>query len=185
MTGDIPGGAPEWLLALVRAQRNGGFADVAGAEAMLTLPLSDGLINQVVAERLPRDGPVSALDITAMAGDQFEVRVRLRHLSFLPPIPIGVLIDRQPDLPARPVLGLRILSPLIAAAAGPLAGFFKSLPPWIRLDGPHVSIDLAAAAASCGAAEAFGYVRAVALTTSKGRVIVSIRASVPAPGDDR
>src|SRR5205814_300177 len=83
--------------------------------------------------------------------------------AFLPAIPVGVVIDRQPNLPSQPVLGLRIASPLIAAAAGPLAGFFKSLPPWVRLDGAHVSIDLEGAAASYGAAEAFGYLRAIAL----------------------
>jgi hypothetical protein len=185
MAGDFAGGVPHWLLALLRAQRDSGFADVAGADTALTLPVSDRLINQVIAERLPRNSAVGPVEITAAAGNQFDVRVRLRQLPFLPAIPIGVVIDRQPDLPSAPVLGLRIVSPLIAAAAGPLAGFFKSLPPWVRLDGAHVSIDLQAAAASYGAAEAFGYLRAIALTTSEGRVIVSIRASVPPAGAGR
>jgi hypothetical protein len=38
--------AIEWLLAVIQAQRDAGFADLAGADASLTLPVSDRLINQ-------------------------------------------------------------------------------------------------------------------------------------------
>src|SRR5205085_5392276 len=83
-------------------------------------------------------------------------------------------VERQPDLPAFPVIVLRIVSPGVAAlAAGLVARFFHALPAWVQFDGARISIDLLAAAASAGGAEAFGYLRALSLTTVAGRVIVS------------
>jgi hypothetical protein len=176
----------DWLLALLRAQHDAGFADVAGAEVSLTLPVSDRLINQMIAERLPRGGAVSAVDVEAMPANQFSVRVKLGQSALLPPIRLGLAIERQPDLPAFPVIGLRIVSPGIAALAGALvARFFHALPPWVQFEGGRLSIDLLAAAGSAGSAEAFGYLRSLALTTAAGRVIVSIRAAVPATADGR
>jgi hypothetical protein len=177
----------DWLLALLRAQRDAGFADLAGADVSLTLPVSDRLINQVIVERLPRGGVVSAVEVEALPANQFAVRVKLGQSVLLPPIRLVLAIDRQPDLPAFPVIGLRIVSPGLAALVGSLvARFFHALPPWVQFDGTHISIDLlAAAAASAVGAEVFGYLRALALTTAAGRVTVSIRASVPATTDGR
>jgi hypothetical protein len=176
----------DWLLALLRAQRDARFADVAGADVSLTLPVSDRLINQILAERLPRRSVLSAVDIEALPANQFAVRVRLGHMALLPAIRVGLAIERQPDLPAFPVLGLRIVSPAIAALAGAVvARFLQGLPPWVQVDGPRITIDLLAAAATAGAEEAFGYVQSLAVTTAAGRVIVSIRASVPAAPDAR
>jgi hypothetical protein len=175
----------DWLLAVVRAQREAGFTDIAGADASLTLPMSDRLINQAIAERLPRGGVVSSVGVEALPANQFSVRVKLGQSAILPPIRLVLAIDRQPDLPAFPVIGLRIVSPGIAALAGALvARFFDALPPWVQFDGAHISIDLLAAAGA-GGEEAFGYLRALAVTTAAGRVIVSIRASVPATPDGR
>ena len=178
--------AIDWLVALLQAQRDAGFADLAGAETSVTLPVSDRLINRILADRLPRGGLVSAVDIEARAENQFSVRVRLGQSALLPPIRVVLAIERQPDLPAFPVIGLRIVSPGIAALAGALvARFLRGLPPWVEFDGARLSIDLQAAAVSLGAAETFGYLRSLALTTAPGRVIVSIRASVPATTDGR
>jgi hypothetical protein len=176
----------DWLRALLQAQRDTGFADLSGAETSMTLPVSDRLVNRIIAERLPRGGVVSAVDIEALAENQFSVRVRLGQSALLPPIRVGLAIDRQPDLPALPVLALRIVSPGIAALAGALAArFLRGLPPWVEFDGARLSIDLQAAAVSVGAAEVFGYLRSLALTTAPGRVIVSIRASVPTTTDEK
>jgi len=176
----------DWLLATLRAQRDAGFADLAGAEASMILPVSDRLINRIIAERLPRGGVVSAVDVEALADNQFSVRVRLGSSALLPPIRVGLAIDRQPDLPAFPVIGLRIVSPGIAALAGALvARCLRGLPAWLEFDGARLSINLQAAAVSVGAAEAFGYLRSLVLTTAPGRVIVSIRASATATSDGR
>jgi len=107
-------GAIDGLLALLQAQRAAGFPDLAGAETFLTLPVSDRLINRILADRLPRGGIVSAMDIEAMAENQFSVRVRLGQSALLPPIRVVLAIERQPDLPGFPVIGLRIVSPGIA-----------------------------------------------------------------------
>src|SRR5262245_21448392 len=157
----------DWLIALLRVQREAGFADVAGADASLTLPVSERLINRIIAERLPRGGVVSAVEVEAMPGNQISVRVRLGQSALLPPIRLGLAIERQPDLPSFPVIGLRIVSPAIAAlAAGLVARFVRALPPWVQFDGARLSIDLLAAAASVGGAETFGYLRSLALTTA-------------------
>src|SRR5436189_3051685 len=118
------------LLALLRAQRDAGFAELAGADASLTLPVSDRLINRAIADWLPPGGAVSAVDVQAVPGNQFSVRVRIGQSPLLPPIRVTLAVDRQPDLPSLPVLGLRVVSPGIALLAGPLLRVFKLLPPW-------------------------------------------------------
>jgi hypothetical protein len=134
------------------------------------------LINHVIAAQLPQGGPVAALAIRVEAGNRFTAHVRLRRLAFLPPIRVPFAIARQPDLPSSPEIVLNVEG--LAALASPALRLLNVLPPWVRADGSHIFIDLAALAASHGAPDALGYVQALSVTTERGRLIVSVRAGV-------
>src|SRR4051812_10320935 len=98
-----------WWRTLLREQQRAGFADIAGASASVVLPISDRLLTQLAAERMPPNW-VSEITVHAEPGEQFSVRVRLAKLSFLPSIRVRLRIHRQPAFPAAPVLVLRLVT---------------------------------------------------------------------------
>ena len=103
------------------------------------------------------------------------VSVRLARLAFLPAIRIRFAIERQPDLPASPILVLRMVLEGVAALASPALRFLEVLPPGVRLDHDRLHVDLATLLAQYGAADALSYLTALEVTTAAGRVIVSGR----------
>src|SRR5258708_27558230 len=107
----------------------------------------------MVRERLRGWGAVRELNISPRAGDRFGVRLVLAKPSFLPPISLEALIEKQPTLPDDPVLGLT-LSGLggLVRFAGPAASFLNVLPPGGRMEGERALVDLRAALASHGLA---------------------------------
>jgi hypothetical protein len=170
-----------WLTALLREQQDNGFADIAGAEAALTLPLSDRLITRLVTARLPPNAAISEVDVRAEPGNHFKVRVRLTRPAFLPPIGLRFAIERQPELPGSPVLVLRLIKEGLGAFAGSALRVFDVLPRGITFDGDRFSINLATLLEPYGAADTLRYVTALALTTDAGRVIINARATATPP----
>jgi hypothetical protein len=168
-----------WWLPLLREQQSTNFADLAGASASFTIPVSDRLLNRVVADRLPRASPVSELQLRADDGNQLTASVKLGRLSFLPAVRVRFVIEQQPDLPASPVLVLRMVLEGMAALASPALPFLKSLPPGVRLEQDRLHVNLATLLAQYGAADALGFLTALEVTTTAGRVIVSGRLGIP------
>ena len=167
---------------LFRQQRASGYRDFAGARFAVDLPVPDRLITQLIRERLPASAPVDDVDLRAERDGQLYVRARLKKASFLPPIGVRFVIERQPELPGSPVLVLRLVSQGIAAFAGPALRMFDVLPPGIRFDGTRFYIDLAALASRYGAADVFRYLTSFAVAIEPGVVIVSARADVRVSG---
>jgi hypothetical protein len=170
---------PSWLLTLLREQQAAGFPDIAGANGFVILPVSDRLLSRVIAARLPPSVPVSDLEIRADEGNQLVVRARLTRAAFLPPVKVRLVIEKQPQLPASPILVLRLVSEGLAALAGTVLKFVEVLPRGIRLDGDKLSIDLAVLAEQYGAADALAYLTDLEIATSAGRVVLTARAAVP------
>jgi hypothetical protein len=171
--------SPEpWWLALLREQQATHFADLAGAHASFTVPVSDRLLNRIIADRLRPSSPIRELELRAEDGNQVTVSVKLARLAFLPAVRLRFAIERQPDLPASPVLVLRIEG--IAARAGPVLHFLDVLPPGVRLEKNRVHVDLATLLAQHGAADGLAYLAALEVTTAAGRVVVSGRLTLGA-----
>ena len=108
------------------------------------------------------------------------VSVKLGRLAFLPPIRVRFTIERQPDLPASPILVLHMVLEGVAALARPALGFLEALPPGVRLEHDKLHVDLATLLAHYGAADALPYITGLEVTTAAGRVIVSGRLATPA-----
>ena len=97
--------------------------------------------------------------------------------SFLPPINIDVLIERQPLLPESPVLVLKLAGiGGLTRFVGPAAAFLNVLPPGIRMTGDLVHVDLAAFLQQHGLAFVLPLVEEVRLNTDDGAVRVGFRA---------
>ena len=154
------------------------FRDIAGARISGVIPVSERLIDTLIASSLPPTAPVRQVQVRAVPGGRFSVRITPRA-AFVPAITLKLEIVRQPELPTSPVLVLKMatMGGLMgfAMAALPIASF---LPPGLRLDGEHILVDLHALAAQRGFADWLGYLRQLRVMTDTGVVIVEFEAGV-------
>jgi hypothetical protein len=164
------------LLEIFRGNR---FAEFEGAEGAATLPVPAGLLTELVRSRLPPAIQAEGFGIYVEPDDVIRVEVRLTRPSFLPLLKVRLKIERQPEFPASPVLGLRLLSQGIAALAGPASRLFQIMPPGIRLDGDLLTINLADQLEQYGVGDALQYITDLRLTTAPGRLVLQVRAAVP------
>jgi hypothetical protein len=165
----------ERFVELFRRQQASGFEDVRGAEASVTLPVSERLLNEAIAESLPASAPVRELHVKPQAGDRFAVSARIGSSSWLPAINLGVVIDRQPDLPSSPVLVLRLETSGLSALAGAALRFLNSLPPGIRVEADRIFVDVAKLLDARGLRRYLAYVNELRVNTVDGAVVIFIR----------
>lgn len=166
------------LLAILQSLRSTGFHDLSDARLSATVPVSERLINQIVAATLPTSLPVREVHVHPENGNAFSVRLTPRS-GLLPSLTVRLEIERQPDLPGSPVLVLRMATMGrlfgLATAAFPLD---QLLPPGVRADGNLFHVDLRALAAQRGAADMLDYVKQLSVTTNEGRVVLDVEARV-------
>ena len=167
------------FLALFADQERAGFSDLIGSEGQGAIKLSEALLNTVITGQLRDSASIRELHVSPRAGNKFAVRVVLKKPSFLPPISLEVIVQKQPSLPDDPVLVLE-LSGMggLLRFAGPVAGFFTALPPGVRMEGERVFVDMRAALAPHGLTSVLNYVETVEVTTEEGRVVLSFKVRV-------
>ena len=171
------------LEALLTRQRADGFADLRGATADIAIPISDRLLNEAIAQALPPSAAVRDVQLTSRAGNRIGVRFRIAAAAFLPPVNLTLTIERQPELPASPVLVLRLELGGLLSMAGSALRFLNALPPGIQVEQDRILVNLATLLAERGLADLLEYAEQVRVTTTDGAVIVAVRAAIPAPAD--
>src|SRR5215203_5552624 len=103
------------LLHQIRINR---FREFAGAHLTTTIPFPETLVNHIIAETMPRNLPVRQVTLHPEGGDRLALRV-VPRAALIPALTIKLLIDRQPELPASPVLVLRMVTlPALLGLAG-------------------------------------------------------------------
>ena len=168
----------ERFVGLFRRQQASGFEDLRGAEASLTLPVSERLLNEAIAESLPPSAALRELHVRPQAGDRFAVRARVGSSSWLPAINLGVAIDRQPDLPSSPVLVLRLKTSGLSALACAAFRLLNALPPGVRMDADRIFVDVATLLDARGLAPYLAYVNELRVNTVDGAVVLFIRGQL-------
>ncbi len=168
------------LDALVTRLRATGFSDLRGARADITLPISDRLLNEALAQALPPSAPVRDLELASRPGNRIGLRFKVAAASFLPPLNVTLTIDEQPRLPASPVLVLKLEMGGLLSMAGSALRFLDALPPGIRVAGDRIHVDIAALLAQRGLGELLEYAEHLEVTTMAGAVVVNMRAGVRA-----
>jgi hypothetical protein len=171
--------AEPWWVTLLREQASGDFPDMAGAEAAVTLPISDRLITRLIAQRLPQSAPIRELEVRAHQGDQISVRMRLSKPAILPPVQIRLAIEQQPQLPAAPTLVVGIVSQGLASLAVNALKFVDVLPPGISFDGRRFVIDLRTLLDRYGRGWVLAYLTDLKITTADGRIVVRAGGALP------
>ena len=166
------------LLRIFRSLQTSGFRDLAGTDMAATIPMSERLLNELVAGALADNRHVREAHVQPEAGNRFSVRV-VPRAGLLPSLTIKLEIVRQPELPQSTELVLKMATMGglfgMATAALPIA---QMMPAGVRLDGDHIRVDLQTFAAQAGAGDALQYVKELRVTTDAGRVTLHVRARV-------
>jgi len=166
-----------WLRILLRQQASG-FDDLRGADAAVTLPVSERLLNEAIGEVMPRSASVRDLHVRPLADDRFAVRLWIGSSPLLPAITLTLSIERQPAFPDSPVLILKMERTGLLALAGPALRFLNALPAGIRVEHDRIYLDLLTLLEVRGLAHYLEYINALNVNTVEGALIVSFRASI-------
>jgi hypothetical protein len=157
--------------------------DIAGTSLAGEIPISDALINRLIAKRLERHAHIASVVVTSRDGDEALVRVEPRA-RLIPSVPIVVRIERQPDLPRDPTLRLRWSIPAagpLALVAGAIAGYVKAMPEGVLVDRDVVVVDLRVLLRARGLEEVLDLVRRAAIHTRPGAMVVQLEAGLGLP----
>jgi hypothetical protein len=152
------------------------MAELAGGSLDGEVPLTDAVVTRLAQRYLPASAPIADLDITARDHDVIAVRGTVRGSRLLPALNVEAVIDRQPELPHSPLLGLRWSLPgfgPLAMFAGPALSFFKALPPGITLAGDRITVDLAHLLRARGLGDLLPHLTRLRVTTRQGAIVVT------------
>ena len=158
------------------------FEELAGARLQGELPLTDMVLNTLLAEKLrASDTPVEKAEVQVRPENELFARVQLRR-SFLPAIIVGARIEEQPELPRSAILGFRWWLPgagALSKLAAPALALFKAGPPWLTVDGQRLRVDLAKLLRDQGAGEILTHLAALRVDTRAGALVVRFELRVP------
>jgi hypothetical protein len=166
------------VAALLERLQASKFQDLAGAEITLALPVGERLLNDAAAQWMPPSSPVRELQIHPQAGNRIAVRARIGTSPFMPALNVTLVVEKQPEWPASPVLVFRLEMGGLMALAGPAIRFLDALPPGVRLENDRLFVDLARIAHDRGFGDYLQYVDALNVATAEGALILAIRAAV-------
>ena len=166
------------LEELISSQQRAGFADLAGARVAAFLPISDRLLNEIIARELPPDAPVSDVSLESLAGNRIAVRARLTRATILPAFKLTLTIVEQPSLPHDPVLVMRIGSGGLMSLAGAALKFFDALPAGIKADGDRLLVDIRELLAQRGNDWLLPYLVDFQVATTAGAVLVTANVQI-------
>jgi hypothetical protein len=165
------------LTGMVARLRASGFAEVRGARASLSIPVSEPILNELITAALPAGGPLRDLHVRPLAGNRLAVRARASRLDFLPPLTISLQIEGQPRLPDTPLV-VRILSmPGLLSVAGSMLSA-GSLPPGIRLERERVLVDVRQLLEGRGFGEIVPLIERLQVSSEEGRLLVEVEIQV-------
>jgi hypothetical protein len=148
--------------------------ELAGTVVGGELPLTTAVVNRLIAQKLAAsNAPIASAEIETRPGDAFTV-----HLTTKLPIPllkVDVTIDRQPQLPGDPRIGMRWAlrgAGFLSMLAGPVVSLFKTLPPGVSMDGDRIWVDLQTILRSQGFGEMMPLISGVHVSTAERRFVI-------------
>ena len=157
--------------------------ELSGTAVSGEILLRNDLVNRLIAKRLAASpGVVAALRVDAQDDDNVGVELSPRAgTMMLPAVRIAARIDRQPDFPQSPILGLRWSLPAMGPLglfAAPALNWLKALPPGIQADRDRIGVDIAALLRSQGLGELLPLIASLQVHTRRGAFVVRFEIRV-------
>jgi hypothetical protein len=164
------------FLGRLRALAGDNLEELRGATVAAELPLTNAVVNRLIAERLAAaSGPVAAVQVDALDDDTFSAQLSLRT-KMIPPIRVVARIEEQPE-PQRPVLGVRWSMPglgPLGLLAGPALSFLTTLPRGLRNEDDRLLVDVAELLRAQGLADLLPFISKVQVHTRRGAFVLRV-----------
>ena len=154
--------------------------ELAGSTLAGEIPLSDALVNRMLAERLANHAQVAAVRVQAQQNDTVAVQV-VPRARLMPALNITARIERQPEFPQHPMVLLRWSMPAagpLALFAAPVLAFFKAMPQGIRMDGDRIAVDVRELLRSRGLDDVIALIKKLEIHTKPGGFVVRFEISL-------
>jgi hypothetical protein len=165
------------LLEQVRAAR---FAALAGTRLSATIPITERLLNDLLAVSIPSSAPVRDVSVQPKPSNRLRISAKLTRAEFLPPMSLTLEIESQPTLPDSPLV-LRVLSlPGLMSLAGAALSISTLLPRGIKIQERRVFVDVRILLERYGYGEVVPYVESLRVTTEEGKLVLDVQLRVPA-----
>ena len=156
------------------------LGELAGSTLAGEIPISDALVNRMLAEKLAQHAQIGSLRVQAQPNDSVAIQV-VPRARLMPPMNIIARIEGQPEFPANPMLRLRWSMPAagpLALFAAPMLSYFKAMPQGIRMDGDRVAVDLRELLRARGLDDVIAFVRKLDVHTRPGGFVLRFEAAV-------
>ena len=169
------------LLGRLRTLAGDSFQELTGTSVAGEVPLTNALVNRLIAERLAgSSGPVAGVQVEALDDDTFSAQVSLRS-KVIPGVRIVGRIEEQPQLPQRPVLGIRWSMPGIGRLgmfAGPALTFLKALPRGLEAEDDRILVDVSELLRSQGVGDLLPFIAGIQLHAKRGAFVLKFELRV-------
>ena len=173
-----------YLRDLLRRQPASGFADFPGAVVTGTLPLTEQVLNDIVAETvLKKNGPIKRFHVAVLPANRLVLDLTIEKWLFTPQFQVTLDVDKMVNFPADPVLRLRL-----AHVEGPFAGLVEPVlniivpdGTGVRVSGRLIEIDLGALLRKGGQGYLIPLVKLLHLSTKQGRAEIDFALKVDEP----
>lgn len=165
------------LLRILSKQREAGFPGLAGSAIDAAIRVSEALLNELLGGFFPAGGALRGVTIHPHAGNRLGVRVTLAKPAFLPPMTLGLAIERQPRLPADPVLVLELTGAagMLRLVAPAITGM-GLLPHGVRFEDGRFFVDVRLLLLERGQADLLDHLSELQITSEEGAVVVKMVA---------
>lgn len=157
--------------------------EIAGARLSGEIPVPDVVLNRLIAAKLQESpGKVAAVVLQSKPGNSATAHVRV-NMAFVPPLVVNLEVAQQPDLPSLPVLVFRwSLAGMDGLAKMAVPFITAFLPPWARINGDLLAVDLQGLAQSKGQADLLQYVKSLRVDTAEGKLVVRFELGIEPGG---
>ncbi len=151
------------------------FSDIAGLRANASIPLSQSLINEILAVVLEGDEIIQACQVSIH--EQNRVSVYLKMSLWPWPLDLSLKLDKSVDYASfsSPKMRMWLENHRVL---GRLGSLFNTLPPWARIYGSQVVIDLAFFPRRPEQRRFLSLVKSIQVRTEEGKAILDVKIEV-------
>ncbi len=148
------------------------FSDVAGLTVDACVPMSQSLINEIIAVILQGDKAIQSCQVSIH--EQNQVSVRLKTSLWPWPLDLKLKLDKSVDFASfsSPKMRLWLANHRLL---GSLGSFFNALPKWAKLYGNQIVIDLDSFARTPQQKRLLKLIKSVEVETEEGKAVFDVK----------
>ncbi len=151
------------------------FADIAGLTANASIPMSESLINEILAVAIQGDKTVQACQLSIHEQNQISVRLKTNLWPWS--LNLRLKLDKSVDFESLSSPKMRLWLEN-HRWLGSLGSFLNALPHWAKLYGSQLVIDLACFLHTPEQKRLLSLIKSVEISTEEGKAIFDIEVKV-------